>query len=126
MAKIAHTSITVKNMEESIKFYRDVIGLKFVSRREIPENKAEIAFVEGDGGGSSLELTYWSEKKDWVDGDQLDHIALAVPDVEKAVKEFKRKGVEITKEPYSLQGSKHKIAFIKDPNGIWIELIDQH
>ena len=126
MVKIAHTSITVKNMEKSIKFYRDVIGMKFVSRREIPENKAEIAFVEGDGGGSSLELTYWSEKKDWVDGDQLDHIALAVPDVEKAVKEFKRKGVEITKEPYSLQGSKHKIAFIKDPNGIWIELIEQH
>ncbi len=113
-------------MEESIKFYRDVIGLKFVSRREIPENKAEIAFVEGDGGGSSLELTHWSEKKGWVDGDQLDHIALGVPDVEKAVQEFKRKGVEIAKEPYLLQGSKHKIAFIKDPNGIWIELIEQH
>ena len=125
MVKIAHTSITVKNMEESIKFYRDVIGLKFVSRREIPENKAEIAFVEGDGGGSLLELTFWSGKKDWVDGDQLDHIALAVPSVEKAVQEFKRKGVEIAKEPYSLQGSKHKIAFIKDPNGIWIELVEQ-
>ena len=113
-------------MEESIKFYRDVIGLKFVSRWEIPENLAEFAFVDGDGGGSLLELTHWSEKKDWVDGDQLDHIALAVPSVEKAVQEFKRKGVEITKEPYSLQWSKHKIAFIKDPNGIWIELIDQH
>ena len=122
--KIAHTSITVKNMEESLKFYCDIVGLKFVSRREIPENNAEIAFVEGDPGGSALELTYWSEKKDWVDGDQLDHLAFAVPDVQKSVEYFRGKGVEIAKEPYSLKGSKSKIAFIKDPNGIWIELIE--
>lgn len=123
--KIAHTSITVKNMDESIKFYCDIIGLKFVSRREIPENEAEIAFIEGEGGGSALELTFWRDKKDWVDGDQLDHIALEVPDVTWSIKEFRQKGVEIAKEPYSLQGSKSRIAFIKDPNGIWIELIEK-
>jgi lactoylglutathione lyase len=122
--KIAHTSITVKNMDESLNFYCKVLGLQLARRREIPENKAEIAFVQGEGQSApSLELTYWREKKDWVDGDQLDHIALAVEDVEKSVEEFRRKGVEIAKEPYSLQGSARKIAFIIDPNGIWIELI---
>lgn len=123
--KIAHTSITVKNMEESINFYCNIIGLKFVSRREIPENKAEIAFIEGDEGGSALELTFWSEKKDWVDGDQLDHIAFVVPDVKRSIEQFRSNGVEVAKEPYSLQGSKNMIAFIKDPNGIWIELIEK-
>ena len=122
--KIAHASITVKNMDESLNFYCGVLGLHLSRRREIPENKAEIAFVQGEGQSMpALELTYWREKKDWVDGDQLDHIALAVHDVIESVEEFRKKGVEIVKEPYLLQGSARRIAFIKDPNGIWIELI---
>ncbi|HZW55479.1 MAG TPA: VOC family protein [Nitrososphaerales archaeon] len=123
--KIAHVSITVKNMDQSISFYTETLGLKLASRREIPENNAEIAFVEGEGGSNlALELTYWKNKRDWTDGDQLDHIAFHVKDVAKSIEEFRRKGVEIAKEPYSLQGSKSKIAFIKDPNGIWLELIE--
>jgi len=95
-------------------------------RGEIPENRAEIAFVEGEGGDNlSLELTYWKEKKDWVDGDQLDHIAFHVKDVQKSVDDFRRKGVEVAKEPYTLSGSGSRIAFIKDPNGIWLELIER-
>ncbi len=122
--KILHASITVKNMDESLKFYCETLGLKFARRREIPENNAEIAFVEGDSGSNlALELTYWKGKKDWTDGDQLDHVALGVPDVRKMVAELREKGVEIAKEPYSLSGSQSVIAFIKDPNGIWIELI---
>lgn len=122
--KIAHASITVKNMEESINFYCKTLGMELASRREIPENNAEIAFVRGDNRDNlALELTYWRDKKDWVDGDQLDHIALAVKDVPATVETFRSKGVEIAKEPYSLEGSNRKIAFIKDPNGIWIELV---
>lgn len=113
-------------MDQSIRFYRDTLGLRLVSRREIPENKAEIAFVSGaDSDNIAMELTYWREKKDWTDGDQLDHIAFIVEDVPKSVEELRRKGVEIAKEPYSLGGSKSKIAFIKDPNGIWLELIER-
>lgn len=122
--KIAHASITVKNMEESIDFYCKTLGMELASRREIPENNAEIAFVRGDNRDNlALELTYWRDKKDWIDGDQLDHIALAVKDVPAAVEVFRSKGVEIAREPYSLEGSNRKIAFIKDPNGIWIELV---
>ena len=122
--KIAHASITVKDMDESIDFYTKTLGLKLTDREEIPENKAEIAFVAGDAQEPALELTYWREKKDWTDGDQLDHIAFVVPDVIRSVEEYRKKGVEIAKEPYSIQGSKSKIAFIKDPNGIWLELIE--
>ncbi len=122
--KIAHTSITVKDMDKTIDFYRDILGLTLAEREEIPENKAEIAFVK-DQNGSEIELTFWREKKDWTDGDQLDHIAFMVEDVKKSVDAFRMKGVEIAREPYTLQGSNSKIAFIKDPNGIWLELI-QH
>lgn len=127
--KIDHASITVKDMDESITFYCKTIGLKLVSRREIPENNAEIAFVSGNSSNSKdnigVELTHWRGKKDWTDGDQLDHIAFVVDDVRKAIEDFRKKGVEIAKEPYSLRGSKSVIAFIKDPNGIWLELIQK-
>jgi lactoylglutathione lyase len=124
--KIDHASITVKDMDQSIEFYTNSLGLKLVSRREIPENKAEIAFVAGSQHDNiGIELTFWREKKDWTEGDQLDHIALEVDDTQSAVDELRKKGVEIAKEPYTLSGSKSVIAFIKDPNGIWLELIQR-
>ncbi len=124
--KIDHASVTVKDMDRSLDFYCETLGLKLVSRREIPENKAEIAFVSGSGEDNiGIELTFWKEKKDWTDGDQLDHIAFVVDDTRKAVEEFRKKGVEIAKEPYTLTGSNSIIAFIKDPNGIWLELIQR-
>ena len=122
--RILHTSITVKDMDESIKFYRDVIGLQLRMRREIPENKAEIAFLEDGVSDAQIELTYWKEKTDWTQGDELDHLAFAVPDMDQAMKRFKEQGVEIAREPYSLRGSKTRIAFITDPNGIWLEIIE--
>jgi lactoylglutathione lyase len=124
--KIDHASITVKNMDESIDFYCKTLGLSLVSRREIPENDAEIAFVAGfEGDKIGLELTFWRNKKDWTEGDQLDHIAFTVDNVRKAIEDFRTRGVEVAKEPYSLVGSKSTIAFIKDPNGIWLELIQR-
>ncbi len=122
--RILHTSITVKDIDESIKFYRDVMGLEFQRRRDIPENKAEIAFLKDPESALQIELTYWKEKEDWNEGDELDHIAFAVPDMDKAMKRFKEQNVEIAMEPYSLKGSTRRIAFIKDPNGIWLEIIE--
>ena len=123
--RILHTSITVKNMEEAIRFYRYVMGLELQSRREIPENKAEIAFLTDRESDAQIELTYWKEKKDWNEGDELDHIAFAVPDMDEAIKRLRKQKVEIAMEPYSLKGSPTKIAFIKDPNGIWLEIIER-
>jgi lactoylglutathione lyase len=124
--KFLHVSITVKGMDDSIRFYTDVIGLKLRTRREIPENNAEIAFLMDDQSDVQLELTYWKEKKDWNQGDELDHLAFGVQDMDQAMKWFKDNNVEITKEPYSLRGSTTRIAFIADPNGIWLEIIERH
>jgi lactoylglutathione lyase len=125
LMRILHTSITVKDMEKSIQFYRDVMGLELQRRREIPENKAEIAFFGDRESDALIELTYWREKEDWNEGDELDHIAFAVVDMDEAMDRFKKHGVEIALEPYSLSGSTTKIAFIKDPNGIWLEIIER-
>jgi lactoylglutathione lyase len=99
------------------------MGLRFVSRREIKQNNAEIAFLEDEEGGA-LELTHWRDKKDLKEGDNFDHIAFAVKDITAAVDLLRREGVTIAMEPYSLAGSSSKIAFIKDPDGNWLELIE--
>lgn len=120
--RILHTCLNVSDLERSIKFYTENLGLKFVSRREIKQNNAEIAFLKDEGGGA-IELTHWRDKKALIEGDNFDHIAFSVNDVEATVKQLREKGVTITMEPFSLQGSSSKIAFIKDPDGNWLELI---
>lgn len=122
--KILHTSITVKNMNETITFYRDKLGFDLLSRREIPENKAEIAFVGTKESNHTIELTFWREKSDYASGDELDHIALGVQNLDEILPRLRSEGVTIAKEPYMVSGSTRRIAFIKDPNGIWIELIE--
>ncbi len=121
--ELLHTSITVKNMDESIAFYTGVLGMTLGSRREIKENDAEIAFLETKGTNHRIELTWWRGKKDYAEGDQLDHMAFGVEDLGKFMEEMKSKKVEIAKEPYTLGSS--RIAFIKDPNGIWLEMIER-
>jgi lactoylglutathione lyase len=120
--KILHTCLNVSDLDGSIEFYTKRMGLKFVSRREIKQNNAEIAFLR-DESGAALELTRWREKKTLAEGDNFDHIAFEVDDVETTVKELKAEGVAIAMEPFSFQGSTSKIAFIKDPGGNWLELI---
>jgi lactoylglutathione lyase len=121
--KLLHTSITVRDMDESIRFYTEVLGMTSASRREIKQNNAEISFLEIGGTTHRIELTWWKDKKDYTEGDQLDHIAFGVKNLGSTVDALRSKGVEIAKEPYSLGSS--QIAFIKDPNGIWLELIEQ-
>src|ERR1700688_4844382 len=69
--KLLHTSITVKNMDESIAFYTGVLGMSLVSRSEIKETNAEITFLKLDGTNHMIELTWWRGKTDYAEGDQL-------------------------------------------------------
>jgi lactoylglutathione lyase len=121
--KILHTCINVADMDRSIEFYTKQIGLRFVNRREIKQNNAEIAFLK-DEDEAAIELTHWRDKKELKEGDNFDHIAFAVRDIEATVRDLRSSGVTIAMEPYSLQGSTSKIAFIKDPDGNWLELIE--
>jgi lactoylglutathione lyase len=120
--RILHTCLNVTNMDRSIDFYTGKLGLKLTSRREVKQNNAEIAFLKDESEGA-IELTHWRDKKSLAEGDNFDHIAFAVDDVAAEIQRLKAGGVAIGMEPFSLQGSSSKIAFIKDPDGNWLELI---
>ena len=123
--KIGHISINVKSMEESIRFYIDIMGLELKNRLEDPENKLELAFLSDRQSDIVLELTYRKEKKDWNKGDELDHLGFTVPNMNEAMKFFKENKVGIVKEPYVFEGTKSIIAFIADPNNILLEIIER-
>jgi lactoylglutathione lyase len=122
--RFLHTSITVRNMEESLQFYTEVLGLEFERRRTIPENHAEIAFVKDPASGGRVELTHWEGKDQFEAGEQLDHLAFEVADLDRFLLKVRTKNVRVAKEPYRLSGGTSRIAFILDPNDVWIELIE--
>jgi lactoylglutathione lyase len=123
--RFSHTSITVRDMEATIAFYTKVLGLSFERRRRIEENRAEIAFVRDPESGARIELTKWDDKPTFEAGEQLDHLAFEVPSVAAAVEAARAAGARVAKEPYQLQGGTSTIAFLLDPNDVWIELIER-
>ena len=123
--KFLHASITVKHMDESLAFYTEVLGLEFERRRPIPENHAEIAFVHDPVSGARVELTHWDGKDAFEPGEQLDHLAFEVEDLDRYLLKVRTKNVRVAKEPYRLAGGSSRIAFILDPNDVWIELIER-
>ena len=123
--RFLHTSITVMDLERSIRFYTEMLGLTFERRRRIPENHAEIAFVVDPTSGARIELTRWEEKTAIDPGEQLDHLAFEVDDVERVVADARSRGVPIAKEPFRLAGGSGRLAFLLDPDGVWIELIER-
>jgi lactoylglutathione lyase len=122
--RFLHTSVTVKDIDASLRFYTEILGLEFERRRQIPENKAEIAFVKDPESGARIELTHWQEKTSIDPGEQLDHMAFEIPDLDSFLARAREKKVRVAKEPFQLQGGRSRLAFILDPDDIWIELIE--
>ncbi len=125
-----HTSIRTSNIDRSIDFYTKLLDLVLLSRKEIPKNKAEIAFLQdSQAKGSTLELTFYHEQKKFSQPDYenrvFDHLAFEVRDMNQTIKEMKNAKVTITDEPFKLNPKGPLIAFIEDPDGTLIELIER-
>ena len=125
-----HTSIRTSNMDRSIDFYTRLMGLKLLSRREIPQNNAEIAFLQDpEGKGAKLELTFYRKQNKFVQADYedrlFDHLAFEVYDMKKTISIMQNEKVTITDEPFRLGPAGSLIAFIEDPDGTLIELIER-
>jgi len=125
-----HTSIRTSNMDKSIDFYTRLLGLKLLSRREIPQNNAEIAFLQdSEGKGARLELTFYRKQKKFIQADYeerlFDHIAFEIKDMEQTISLMRKEKVTITDEPFRLGPGGPLIAFIEDPDGTLIELIER-
>jgi lactoylglutathione lyase len=125
-----HTSIRTSNIDKSIDFYTRLMGLKLLSRREIPQNDAEIAFLQDpEGKGAKLELTFYRKQKKFIQADYeerlFDHIAFEVENMEQTISIMRKEKVTITDEPFRLGPAGPIIAFIEDPDGTLIELIER-
>ena len=125
-----HTSIRTSNMERSIDFYTRLMGLELQTRREITENDAEIAFLQdAQKRGARLELTNYRKQKNFVQADYenrlFDHIAFDIQNMDKTISLLKQNNVTITDGPFKLGAKGPLIAFIEDPDGILIELIER-
>ncbi|HML03890.1 MAG TPA: VOC family protein [Candidatus Bathyarchaeia archaeon] len=125
-----HTSIRTSNMDRSIDFYTRLMRLKLLSRRKIQQNNAEIAFLGNPHGkGATLELTWYQKQKKFIQAEYedrlFDHLAFEVGDMEKAITLMKREKITITDEPFRLGPNGPLIAFIEDPDGTLIELIER-
>lgn len=127
---LTHTSIRTSNMDKSIDFYTRLMGLKLLSRREIPQNDAEIAFLQDpDGKGARLELTLFRKQKNFVQAEYeervFDHIAFEIKNMKETMSILQKNKVSVTDEPYKLGPTGPIIAFIEDPDGTLIELIER-
>jgi len=125
-----HTSIRTSNMDKSIDFYTRLMGLKLLGRRAIPQNDAEIAFLQdAEGKGSKLELTFYRKQKSFIQVEYedrtFDHIAFEVKDMKKIISILRKEKATITDEPYRLGPTGSLIAFVEDPDGTLIELIER-
>ena len=124
-----HTSIRTSNIDRSIDFYTKFLGLTLLSRREIPQNNAEIAFLKDtQAQGSTLELTFYRNQKKFVQADYedrlFDHLAFEVKERKKTIAAMRTEGITITDEPFKLSPTGSTIAFVEDPDGTLIELIE--
>jgi len=125
--RILHSMIRVNNLEESIKFYTEVLGMSLIRKKEYPEGKFSLAFL-GYGMESEetvIELTYNWDKSEYDHGNAFGHIAVEVDDIYKACDEIKKQGTKVIRDPGPMMGSKLLLAFIEDPNGYKIELIEK-
>jgi lactoylglutathione lyase len=124
--RLLHTMLRVKDLDESLRFYCDVLGMKLLRRKDYPDGRFTLAFV-GYGNESEtavIELTHNWGKTDYVLGDAYGHIALGVPDIRAAIERLRTTGARITREPGPMKHGTTVIAFLEDPNGYKIELIE--
>ncbi|NSX00203.1 lactoylglutathione lyase [bacterium] len=125
--KFLHTMIRVTNLDESISFYVEILNLKLIRKSDYPDGKFTLAFLSFDIEDKEpfLELTYnWGVDK-YVMGTYFGHIAIGVEDIYAICEEIRKKGGKIIREPGPMKGSKSILAFIEDPDGYKIELLQR-
>jgi lactoylglutathione lyase len=123
--RMLHTMLRVGNLDRSVKFYTEVLGMKLLRTTDRPEQKYSLAFVgyEDEDKASVLELTYNYGVDKYDLGSAFGHIALAVPDVAKACEDVRGRGGKVTREAGPVKGGNSIIAFVEDPDGYKIEFI---
>jgi len=124
--RLLHTMLRVTDMEKSIDFYTNIFGMELLRKKEFPEGKFTLAFLGYgiEGENTVLELTHNWETDSYDLGNAYGHIAIGVEDAYKACDEISAKGGDVVRPAGPMKGTTTVIAFVKDPDGYMIELIE--
>ncbi|BAQ62212.1 lactoylglutathione lyase [Geminocystis sp. NIES-3708] len=123
--RILHTMLRVGNLEKSLDFYCNILGMKLLRQKDYPDGKFTLAFV-GYGDETSntvIELTHNWDTTSYDIGTGYGHIALGVDDIYDTCEQIKSLGGKVTREPGAMKHGSTLIAFVEDPDGYKIELI---
>ncbi len=125
--RLLHTMLRVKDLDASLAFYTEALGMRLLRKSDYPAGEFTLAFV-GYGEESDtavIELTHNWGKSDYVLGDAFGHVAIGVEDIYATCAALREKGAKITREPGPMKHGSTVIAFVEDPNGYKIELIQR-
>ncbi len=125
--RILHTMLRVGELERSIAFYTEVLGMRLLRRQDYPEGRFTLAFVgyQDEAHGAVLELTHNWDTASYDLGNGFGHIALAVPDARQACDDIRARGGKVAREAGPMKHGTTVIAFVEDPDGYKIELIQR-
>jgi lactoylglutathione lyase len=123
--RLLHTMLRVGNLEKSIAFYTEILGMRLLRQKDYPEGKFTLAFVGygSEAKHSVIELTYNWDQHEYNLGDAFGHLAIQVEDVYQATESIKQQGGKILREAGPMNAGTTIIAFVEDPDGYPIELI---
>jgi len=124
---MSYTGIRVKNMDESIRFYTQILGMKLLERERTPQTQGEVATLKSPGSEQVIELNWYAQGSrfgtPYANGSEVDHLGFDVDDLDEWIRELEKKGVNILLRIREVGGWNE--AFIEDPNGIWIEFLQR-
>ena len=125
--RILHTMLRVGNLENSIEFYSQVLGMRVLRRKDYPEGKFTLAFVgyQNESDATAIELTHNWDTKEYDLGAGFGHIAIEVDDAYIACEMVKKRGGKVTREAGPMKHGLTVIAFVEDPDGYKIEFIQK-
>jgi lactoylglutathione lyase len=123
--RMLHTMLRVADLERSLAFYQDVLGMRLLRRKDYPDGRFTLAFVgyDDEATGTVLELTHNWDTRHYELGTGFGHVALGVDDVYATCDRLRAKGAKVVREPGPMKHGGSVIAFIEDPDGYRIELI---
>ena len=125
--RILHTMLRVGDLDRSVDFYTNVLGMRLLRKHDYPEGRFTLAFVgyEHESDGAVLELTHNWDTKAYEHGSGYGHVALEVDDAYRACDEVRARGGKVTREAGPMKHGTTVIAFVEDPDGYKIEFIQK-